>query len=381
MPASIYLDHNATTPVATEVVEAMATALRNSFGNPSSSYALGREAAEQIATARDAVASLIGAPAQSLVFTGCATEANNLALLGVARACPPGKRHLVISAVEHPAVMAPARYLEAQGWRLTLVPVDETGQVSAEAVIDAVRPDTALVSIMLANNEVGTLQPVADIARHLANRDVLLHTDAAQAVGKIALDVEALGIDLLTIAGHKFQASKGVGALYVREGTPIRSVLFGAGHEKGLRPGTENVPAIIGLGVAANLAAQRLASNDTRLRDRRDQLHQRLGADIPDLRLNGHAEARLPNTLNVSFPSVSGQALLDVVRDTVMASVGSACHSGESTPSGVLGAMGLDTARALGAVRLSVGWDTTAKEIEAAAVALVQAWRHLADGR
>jgi cysteine desulfurase len=381
MPAPVYLDHNATTPVAPEVVEAMATALRNSFGNPSSSYSLGQAAAEQVAAARDAVASLIGARAESLVFTGCATEANNLALLGVARACAPDKRHLVISAVEHPAVMAPARYLEAQGWRLTIVPVDETGQVSAEAVVDAVRPDTALVSIMLANNEVGTLQPVADIARQLAGRDVLLHTDAAQAVGKIAINVETLGIDLLTIAGHKFQASKGVGALYVREGTPIRSVLFGAGHEKGLRPGTENVPAIIGLGVAANLAARRLAKNDTTLRDRRDQLHERLGADIPGLSPNGHAEARLPNTLNVSFPSVRGQALLDAARDTVMASVGSACHSGESTPSGVLGAMGLDTARALGAVRLSVGWDTTAEEIETAAAALVQAWRHLTDGR
>lgn len=381
MPAPVYLDHNATTPVAPEVVEAMATALRNCFGNPSSNYSLGWQAAEQIAAARDAIASLIGAQADSLVFTGCATEANNLALLGVARARAPGKRHLVISAVEHPAVMAPARYLEAHGWSLTIVPVDETGQVSAEAVVNAVRPDTALVSTMLANNEVGTLQPVADIARRLAGRDVLLHTDAAQAVGKIAIDVETLGIDLLTIAGHKFQASKGVGALYVREGTPIRSVLFGAGHEKGLRPGTENVPAIIGLGVAAHLAARRLATNDTTLRDRRDLLHQRLGVAIPGLRLNGHAEARLPNTLNVSFPSVSGQALLDVARDTVMASVGSACHSGESTPSGVLGAMGLDTARALGAVRLSVGWDTTAEEIETAAAALVQAWRHLTDGR
>ncbi|EWH02062.1 cysteine desulfurase family protein [Halomonas sp. BC04] len=380
MPAPVYLDHNATTPVAPEVAEAMAVALRESFGNPSSAYTLGQAAAKQVATARHAVASLIGARAENLVFTGCATESNNLALLGVAGACDPGKRHLVISAVEHPAVMTPARYLEAQGWSLSIVPVDEAGRVSVEGVVDAVRPDTALVSIMLANNEVGTLQPIADIARHLASRDVLLHTDAAQAVGKISVDVDALGIDLLTVAGHKFQASKGIGALYVRQGTPIRQILFGAGHERGLRPGTENVPAIIGLGVAAELATMRLAQGDNTLRGRREQLHGLLSAAVPGLCLNGHPECRLPNTLNVSFPSVSGQALLDSARDTVMASVGSACHAGESSPSGVLGAMGLDTVRALGAVRLSVGWNTKEEEVATAAAALVHAWRHLADG-
>ncbi len=380
MTRPIYLDHNATTPVAPEVAKAMATALRESYGNPSSAYRLGQAAAERVSVARQSVASLIGATAEDLVFTGCATEANNLALLGVATACAPNKRHLVISAVEHPAVMAPARQLEAQGWRLTIVPVDATGRVSAKSVIDAVCPETALVSVMLANNEVGTLQPVADIARQLDNSDVLLHTDAAQAIGKIAVDVEALGIDLLTMAGHKFQASKGIGALYVRQGTPIRQILFGAGHERGLRPGTENVPAIIGLGVAAELAAKHLAQADTAMCDRRDQLHQLLSASIPGLRLNGHSEARLPNTLNVSFPYVSGQALLDAASDTVMASVGSACHAGESAPSGVLGAMGLDTERALGAVRLSVGWATTQNEVTTAADALVHAWRRLAYG-
>lgn len=380
MSVPVYLDHNATTPVASEVAEAMSSALRKSFGNPSAAYPLGQAAAEQVAVARNAVASLIGAKAVELVFTGCATEANNLALLGVAGACPPNKRHLVISAVEHPAIMAPARQLEAQGWNLTIVPVDGAGQVSVEAVVNAVRPDTALVSIMLANNEVGTLQPVADIAKQLANTDVLLHTDAAQAVGKITVDVEALGIDLLTIAGHKFQASKGIGALYVRQGTPIRQILWGANHERGLRPGTENVPAIIGLGVAAELATKRLTQANTAMHDRRDQLHQLLSASIPGLSLNGHVEARLPNTLNVSFPHVSGQALLNAASDTVMASVGSACHAGEPTPSGVLGAMGLDTQRALGAVRLSVGWHTTQDEIEIAAASLVHAWLRLANG-
>ncbi|PHQ27069.1 cysteine desulfurase NifS [Marinobacter guineae] len=376
MPNPIYLDHNATTPVATEVAAAMCDALRNLYGNPSSGYFLGQAAAMAIADARQAVADLIGGNPEELIFTGCATEANNLALLGLARASAD-KRHLIISAVEHPAVMAPARYLESQGWGLTVVPVDEYGRVSADAVADAVTPDTTLVSIMLANNEVGTLQPVAEISRLLKGRNVLLHTDAAQAVGKLPVNVEDLGVDLLTVAGHKFQASKGIGALYVREGTPIRNILFGAGHERGLRPGTENVPAIIGLGVAAQLASQRLVLRDDRLCRHRDQLHERLRSAIPGLALNGHPEHRLPNTLNISFPGVTGKALLAAASETVLASVGSACHSDEEGPSGVLGAMGLRARRANGAVRLSTGWETTAEDIELAAHGLIQAWSQL----
>ena len=376
MPNPIYLDHNATTPVAASVADAMSDALRSVYGNPSSGYPPGRTAAMAISDARQALANLIGGDPEELIFTGCATEANNLALLGVARAAAD-KRHLIISAVEHPAVMAPARYLESQGWALTVIPVDEHGRVSAEAVADAVTPDTALVSIMLANNEVGTLQPVAEISRLLKGRNVLLHTDAAQAVEKLPVNVEDLGVDLLTVAGHKFQASKGIGALYVRQGTPIRNVLFGAGHERGLRPSTENVPAIIGLGVAAQLASQRLASRDERLRKHRDQLHERLRSAIPGLALNGHPEHRLPNTLNLSFPGVTGKALLAAASDTVWASVGSACHSDEEGPSGVLGAMGLSAHRANGAVRLSTGWETTAEDIEIAADGLIKAWSQL----
>ncbi|MCC5860210.1 MAG: cysteine desulfurase, partial [Ectothiorhodospiraceae bacterium] len=280
MPQTVYLDHNATTPVAPEVVEAMAAALRECYGNPSSAYPLGRAAAERVAGARQAVAALVGAGAENLVFTGCATEANNLALLGVAAACPPEKRHLVISAVEHPSVMAPARHLEAQGWALTVVPVDGTGRVSVDAVAGAVRHETALVSVMLANNEVGTLQPVAEIAGRLRGSGVLLHTDAAQAVGKIAVNVDELGADLLTLAGHKFQASKGIGALYIRQGTPLRQIVFGAGHERGLRPGTENVPAIVGLGVAADLAAPRQAPGEYHQTERPDALHRLLSAAL-----------------------------------------------------------------------------------------------------
>lgn len=377
MPNPIYLDHNATTPVATEVAAAMCDALRNIYGNPSSGYSLGQAAAMAIADARQAVADLIGGNPEELIFTGCATEANNLALLGVARAAVADKRHLVISAVEHPAVMAPARYLESQGWALTVIPVDEYGRVSAEAVADAVTPKTALVSIMLANNEVGTLQPVAEISRLLKGRNVLLHTDAAQAVGKLPVNVEGLGVDLLTVAGHKFQASKGIGGLYVRKGTPMRNILFGAGHEQGLRPGTENVPAIIGLGVAAQLASQRLALRDDRLCRHRNQLHERLRSAIPGLALNGHPEHRLPNTLNLSFPDVTGKVLLAAACDTVLASVGSACHSDEEGPSGVLGSMGLSALRANGAVRLSTGWETTAEDIEMAADGLIKAWTQL----
>lgn len=379
MPNPIYLDYNATTPVAAEVAAAMCDALRNIYGNPSSGYSLGQAAAMALADARQAVADLIGGNSEELIFTSCATEANNLALLGVARAIAD-KRHLIISAVEHPAVMAPARYLESQGWALTVIPVDEYGRVSAEAVADAVTPDTALVSIMLANNETGTLQPVSEISRLLNGRDILLHTDAAQAVGKLPVNVEELGVDLLTVAGHKFQASKGIGALYVRKGTQIRNVLFGAGHEQGLRPGTENVPAIIGLGVAAQLASQRLASRDERLRKHRDQLHERLRSAIPGLALNGHPEHRLPNTLNLSFPDVMGKALLAVACDTVLASVGSACHSDEEGPSGVLGAMRLSALRANGAVRLSTGWETTVEDIEVAAWGLIKAWSQLTSG-
>lgn len=376
MPNPIYLDHNATTPVATEVADAMSDALRMVYGNPSSNYSPGQTAAMAVAHARQALANLIGGNPDELVFTGCATEANNLALLGVARASAD-KRHLIISAVEHPAVMAPARYLESQGWALTVIPVDGYGRVSAKAVADAVTSETALVSIMLANNEVGTLQPVREISQLLKGRRVLLHTDAAQAVGKLPVSVEDLGVDLLTVAGHKFQASKGIGALYVRKGTLIRNVLFGAGHERGLRPGTENVPAIIGLGVAAQLTSQRLASHDDRLRRHRDQLHERLRSTIPGLALNGHPEHRLPNTLNLSFPGVTGKALLAAASETVLASVGSACHADEEGPSGVHGAMGLSARRANGAVRLSTGWQTTAEDIELAAHGLIKAWSEL----
>jgi len=373
----IYLDHNATTPVAPEVFAAMAPWLQEHFGNPSSSHAYGRSAAQAVATAREQVAGLIGAQLREIVFTGCATESNNLALLGVARAVGPTKRHLVITSIEHPAVAAPAAALRDQGWEVTVVGVDEHGRTSAAAVREALRPDTALVSVMHANNEVGTLQPIAEIAAITRPRGVLLHTDAAQSIGKLVVSVDALDVDLLTIAGHKFNAPKGIGALYVRTGTPIRAIFHGAEQEHGLRPGTENVALIVALGAAAALASADLPQFSDRLRALRDRLHKRLAAGVPGLRLNGHPEHRLPNTLHVSFPGAGGRALLAEAADAVAASVGSACHSEHDAVSGVLAAMGIDAARASGAVRLSVGRTTREDDVNHAAAALVEAWARL----
>jgi cysteine desulfurase len=375
MNQPIYLDHNATTPVHPDVLDQMLPWLRDHFGNPSSSHCHGRAAAQAVLTARESVAALIGATPAEIVFTGCATESSNLALLGVAQALR-GPRHLVVSAVEHPAVMAPAAWLREQGWSLTVVDVDRFGRVDPLDLEKALRPDTALVSVMHANNEVGTVQPVEQIARLTHSRGIVLHTDAAQTVGKVSVDVDTLGVDLLSIAGHKFGAPKGVGALYVRNGTPITHILHGAGQERSLRPGTENVPLIVALGAAARLVQQALPGLADTLLQRRDQLHRLLADAIPGLQLNGHPEHRLPNTAHLSFPGVSGRALLQEAAE-VAASLGSACHSASDAVSGVLAAMQVDAARAAGSVRLSVGSATTSDDVTRAADALVQAWRRL----
>lgn len=381
MSKPVYLDYNATTPVAAEVVEAMLPYLAEHFGNPSSSHPYGRKAAEAVREARASVAGLLGAAANEIVFTGSATEANNLALLGVARALAGEKRHLVVSAVEHPAVIEPALHLQSEGWDLSVIPVDAYGRVDPSDIAAALRPDTALVSIMHANNEVGTIQPVAAIAAITRARGILLHADAAQSAGKIPVNVDALGVDLLTLAGHKFYAPKGVGALYVRTGTPLRPIQFGAGQESGLRPGTENVAQVVGLGAAARLARERLPAATEKLRSLRDALHERLAAAVPGLMLNGHPTERLPTTLHVSFPGIAGRELLSRVEARLAASVGSACHSEADAVSGVLAAMGCDAARARGALRLSVGWMTTPEEIEVAAKALAEGVRGLLERR
>lgn len=363
MTDPIYLDYNATTPVDPRVLDAMLPWLKDGYGNPSSDHVFGRRAKAAVEAARAQVAALIGARPEEIVFTGCATEANNLAILGVARVRPGPMSY---SAVEHPSVAAPMRQEGA-----TNIPVDATGRIDSGTL--EIATGTVLVSVMLANNEVGTVQPIRAIADRAHAAGALMHVDAAQAAGKILVDVDALGADLLTLAGHKFYAPKGVGALYVRASTEIAPIQFGAGHERGWRPGTENVPHLVALGEAARIARSELAEESVRLTRLRDDLHGLLVAAIPGLYLNGHATERLPNTLNVSFPGVPGWQVLERA-PALAASTGSACHAGQHAVSGVLAAMAFDAARAAGAVRLSVGRFTTAAEITAAAEALITAW-------
>ncbi|HEB86871.1 MAG TPA: cysteine desulfurase [Gammaproteobacteria bacterium] len=375
MNMPVYLDYNATTPVDPRVADAIETCLgQHLFGNPSSSHIYGRRAHDAVEKARGQLAALIGARHEEMIFTGCATEANNLAIRGVAAALRDRGRHIITSAIEHPSVAAPFGLLEQQGWDVTVLPVDEFGRVNPESVAAALRPDTVLVSIMHANNEVGTIQPISAISSITRPKGIVLHTDAAQSMGKTPVLVEQLGVDLLTIAGHKFYATKGVGALYVRRDTPIEPLLVGAGHERGLRPGTENVPAIVGIGEAARLVHAEDDSERAALGVLRDMLHQRLQREIPGLHLNGHPDRRLPNTLNISFPDVSGRELLEHAAIDVAASVGSACHEAGDNVSGVLGAMGVSQQQARGVVRLSIGRPTTKTDIERVATALVSAF-------
>ncbi|QQD72950.1 cysteine desulfurase family protein [Acidithiobacillus ferrivorans] len=373
----IYLDYNATTPVDPLAAQALEPWLRERFGNPSSAHLYGKEAKAAVETARAEVAALIGGRPEDMVFCGSATEANNLAIFGAARALRGERRHLVTSAVEHPSVMQPMRWLEAEGWQLTVLPVDGTGRVRMEAAAQAIRRDTALISVMLANNETGTMQPVSEIAALAHAYGAFMHVDAAQGAGKIPIDVHDLGADLLTLAGHKFYAPKGVATLYVREGTPILPIMAGADHERGLRPGTENVPHIVALGTAARLAQEGVAEEAARLRLLRDALQERLVIAIPGLLLNGHPTERLPNTLNLSFPGVAGWQLLAAAPE-IAASTGSACHAGGHTVSDILAAMSMPREQALGAIRLSLGRFTTTAEIDEAANALINAWRGLA---
>ncbi len=376
MSAPIYLDHNATTPLLPEVVDAMLPYLREHFGNPSSGHALGRRAREAVEVARGQVAALLGAEPAELVFTSGGTEANNLAILGAA-AARPEKEHLVTSVIEHPATANPCRLLERRGQVVTWLGVDRAGRVRVEDVQRAVDDRTALVTLMHANNETGTLQPIAEVAPAVHAAGALLHTDAAQSVGKVALRVDELGVDLLSVAGHKLYAPKGVGALYVRAGVALEPVLRGAGHERGLRPGTENVASIVGLGVACELASASLAAESARVRSLRDALWALLRAHIPGIALNGHEALRLPNTLHVRFPGIRGSAVL-AGAPGIAASTGSACHEGGESASAVLLAMGLAADDALSSVRLSLGRSTTRADVDRAVELLLGSWRLLA---
>jgi cysteine desulfurase len=371
MPRPIYLDHNATTPVAAEVLSAMWPYLERHFGNPSSSHAYGAPAREAVERARAQVAGLLGSEPESIVFTAGGSEANTLAIKGVTVDRRRAGEHIITTAIEHPAVLNACRYLERRhGYRLTIVAVDHSGLVDPDDIRGAIGPSTVLISVMHANNEVGTLQPIQAIATLARERGIAIHTDAAQSVGKVSATLAELGVDLLSLAGHKLYAPKGIGALYVRPGTQLAPLIHGADHERGLRAGTENVPYIVALGAACGLARGRLRSRaDIAVRCLRDRLHAKLEDRVPALTLNGHHDRRLPNTLNVSFPNVDGEELLARAHG-VAASTGLACHSGRTEPSTVLTAMGIGRARALGAVRLSLGYNTTEADVDAAAGAL-----------
>lgn len=364
----IYLDYNATTPIASEVAGAMAPFLEREYGNPSSDYPLGWSAKLAVEQARRQVAALIGAWPEEIVFTGCATEANNLVLKGVAWHFKGGQ--IITTAVEHPAVLAPCRWLATQGFEVTVLPVDGEGRVDPDDVRRALTPHTILISVMHANNETGALQPVAEVAAIAREAGVWCHTDAAQSIGKVPVDVEDLGVDFLTLAGHKFYAPKGIGALYIRRERELTPLLHGGGQEGGRRSGTENVPHIVGLGEAARLARERLPEDGRRMQTLRDELYRRLAEGFPGLRLNGPVAERLPNTLNISFPGLSGRKILQGIAG-LAASVGAACHGEVETPSPVLLAMGLTPELALAAVRLSVGRYTTGEEVAQAAELLL----------
>jgi cysteine desulfurase len=371
----IYLDHNATTPLLSEVVDAMLPYLREHFGNPSSSHVYGTRARQAVARAREQVAALLGCDADEVVFTSGGTEANNLAIRGVAEALE-GRSHIMTTVIEHPATTRPCAWLEKHERSITRITVDAGGRARVDEAREAIDGDTALVTVMHSNNETGVLQPVSELAEIAHASGTIVHTDAAQSVGKVPVNVRALGVDLLSVAGHKLYAPKGVGALYVRRGTPLVPFLLGAGHERGLRPGTENVASIVGLGAACEALGRDLEASGARMRALRDQLWERLAAAIPGLALNGHRELRLPNTLNVRFPRASGNAVLEGASE-IAASTGSACHEGRDSASAVILAMGVAPEEALGSVRLTLGRATPAEDVARAGEALVRSWREI----
>lgn len=373
----IYLDFNATTPVEPEVLDAMLPYLGARFGNPSSDHPLGRQARDAVERARCEVADLIGATPDEIIFTGGGTESSNIAIRG---SLPSGRPSIVTTAIEHPATEACCALLEAQGRHILRIHPENNGLVDANAMAEAIDDTVGLITLIHAQNEIGTLQPVREIATAARQRGVLVHTDAAQSVGKVAVDVNEMAVDLLSIAGHKLYAPKGIGALFVRRGTPLRPLVVGGGQESGRRPGTENVAFVVGLGAACSLARRHLDHFRQHAADLSSLLLGLLRREVPDLILVGDPDRRLPNTLNVLFPGVSGRALLGSC-DRVMASNGSACHADSEEPSAVLQALGVPRSAALGAVRLSLGRTTSRAEVEAACAELARAWRTLSSGR
>ena len=362
----IYFDHNATTPVAPAVAEAMAQALVEDFGNASSVHHFGQRAKARLDEARSEIATLLHAEPSEIVFTSGGTESDNLALRGVAEALEPtGRRHLVASAIEHEGVLVTLKALTRRGWKTTLLSVDSTGILRPEVLEASLTDQTAIVSVMHANNEIGTIQPIVELARLAHARGALFHTDAVQSVGKIPVDVRALGVDLLSLSAHKFNGPKGAGALWIKRGTRLTAHTTGGKHERSRRAGTENVPAIVGLGVAARLAAAKLAADAARLASLRDQLEEGVLARVPGTAVNGMRDPRVPNTTNISFEGVEAESLLIALDlEGIAVSTGSACSSGTLEPSHVLRAMGLPSHRTQNSIRLSLGAGNTPQQVD-----------------
>ena len=362
----VYFDYNATTPLTPEVIEAVARASRDTFGNASSVHHFGQQAKAALDDARSELAALIHGDPSEIVFTSGGTEADNMAIRGAAEAIEPtGRRHLIASAIEHEAVLNTLKALARRGWRTTLLPVDDSGIVAPDRLREALADDTALVSIMHANNEIGTIQPIAELAQLAHARGALLHTDAVQSLGKIPVDVRGLGADLLSLSAHKFNGPKGAGALWIKRGTRLLPTVTGGKHERNRRAGTENVPAIVGLGVAARLAGGKLGAEAARVAALRDRLEEGILGGVPGTAVNGARGSRVPNTSNISFDRVEAESLLIALDlEGIAVSTGSACSSGTLEPSHVLRAMGLSTHRTQNSLRFSLGMFSTDAEVD-----------------
>ncbi len=379
MPENIYLDYNATTPVLKEVRQKIQRTLKESWGNPSSSHILGQAAKRELEKVRKRIAGFINCEPCEIVFTSGGTESNNMAIIGAALKHSSKGKHLITTRMEHPSVLNPFVHLMEQGFEVDFVGPGKDGIIEAKKLETFIRPDTIFCSVMLANNETGAIQPVQEIGRICKQHNIIFHTDAAQAVGKIPVDVKALGVDLLTVAGHKLYAPKGIGALFVRDGLELENILFGAGQERGFRPGTEPVPGACALGKACEVLEEGLQEEVKRQEALRELLFELLKGDIPDLVRFVPGEMCLPNTLSVSFPGISGARLLEEV-PMVLASTGAACHDRSVTVSHVLSAMGVERDVALGMIRFSLGIFTTESEIKEAAGQIVQAAKRLVRG-
>ena len=372
----IYLDYNATTPLDPDVAEAMKPYLCERFGNPSSSHWYGIQTKEAVSIARDQVANLLNCSPDEVVFTSGGSESNNYAIKGAAFANRGKGNHIITSSIEHPSVIEVCKYLQGKDFKVTYLPVDRFGEVDPLAVEKVITSSTILISIMHANNEVGTIQPIAEIAKISRDHGIVFHTDAAQSVGKIPTRVDHLGVDLLTVAGHKLYGPKGIGALYVRQGTRLEKLIHGASHERGRRAGTENVLEIVGLGKACEIALSDLKRNMEHMQKMRDLLYRLLKEEWDEIALNGHPERRLPNTLSVSFRNIEANKLLAKI-NSVAASAGAACHSDTVKLSSVLQAMQVELEYAMGTVRFSTGKMTTAEEVKETATIFVKTARRL----